>query len=175
VGYTTDFNGEFSLDKQLSDEHYEYLLKFSETRRMKRDAVKVAHLKDPVREAVGLDVGIEGEFFVGAKGWAGQDKDSSIIDYNSPPTTQPGLWCQWIPSKSKDAIEWDGNEKFYDYVEWIQYMINNFFSPWGYVLNGIVYWKGEDENDVGLINIKNNVLEVKSKLKLMYPKGYKDY
>jgi len=69
VGYTTDFNGEFSLDKQLSDEHYEYLLKFSETRRMKRDAVKVAHLKDPVREAVGLDVGIEGEFFVGAKGW----------------------------------------------------------------------------------------------------------
>jgi len=106
---------------------------------------------------------------------AGQDKDSSIIDYNSPPTTQPGLWCQWIPSKSKDAIEWDGNEKFYDYVEWIQYMINNFFSPWGYVLNGIVYWKGEDENDVGLINIKNNVLEVKSKLKLMYPKGYKDY
>lgn len=105
--------------------------------------------------------GVEGEFYVDGKGSFGQDKEDNIINYNSPPRTQPGLWCQWTPNEDGTAIVWDEGEKFYNYVEWIQYLIEKFFSPKGYVLNGEVYWYGEDRDDEGTISIQNNIVEVK--------------
>ena len=67
-----------------------------------------------------------------------------------------GLWCQWAPNKEGTAIGWDGNEKFYDYIEWIKYLIEKILKPNGYVLNGNVHWQGEDEGDRGVIEIINN-------------------
>lgn len=161
MGYTTDFNGEFNLDKPLTIEHRAYLTKFSETRRMRRNPSVADKLPDPDRIAVGLPVGNEGEYFVGAEGFAGQDRDDSVVDYNSSPNNQPGLWCQWIPTEDGTAIVWDGGEKFYDYVEWLEYIIKNFLAPWGYVLNGEVEWFGEDANDRGKIVVKNNAVKTK--------------
>lgn len=60
MGYTTDFHGSFNLDKPLKKEHKNYLLKFAETRRMKRKSKIVETLPDPIREAVGLPIGEEG-------------------------------------------------------------------------------------------------------------------
>jgi hypothetical protein len=40
MGYTTDFSGEFKLDKPLTDEQAIYVNKFADTRRMKRDVVE---------------------------------------------------------------------------------------------------------------------------------------
>lgn len=160
MGYTTDFEGQFELDRQLDPEHAAYLRKFSDTRRMKRDRVALSMTPDPVRRAVLLPLGDEGEYFVGATGWAGQDHDDSIIDYNQPPTSQPGLWCQWVPTEDDDGIEWNGAEKFYDYVEWLQYLIDHFLKPWGYRLNGSVKWSGEEVTDIGLIDVKDNVVHV---------------
>lgn len=160
MGYTTDFNGEFGLNRTLDNNHREYLTKFSETRRMKRNADKAAELNDPIREAVDLPIGTEGEFFVGANGFAGQDSDNSVEDYNSPPSTQPGLWCQWIPGENGDTIEWDNGEKFYHYIEWLEYLIANFLQPWGYVLNGEVEWQGEERSDMGMIVVKDNEVSV---------------
>ncbi len=162
MGYTTDFSGEFKLDKPLLEKHAAYLEKFANTRRMKRKAAVVAKLPDPVRIAVGLPVGNEGEFFVGGVGYAGQDQDDSILDYNDSPVNQPGLWCQWIPTDDREAIIWDGGEKFYNYIAWLEYIIENFLKPWGYTLNGEVEWFGEDRDDRGKIVVKNNV--VKSKI-----------
>ena len=156
MGYTTDFEGAFELNKPLSEEHRAYLNKFNETRRMKRDATKAAELADPVREAAELPIGTEGEYFVGADGFAGQDRDDSIVEYNDPPSTQPGLWCQWTPSEDGSAIEWDLGEKFYYYVEWLEYIIKNFLQPWGYTLNGSVIWQGEEMGDRGRITVKEN-------------------
>lgn len=161
MGYTTDFQGEFKLNKPLTTKHRVYLTKFAETRRMLRNPVRAAKLPDPERLAVGLLVGNDGEYFVGAQGFAGQEHDDSIIDYNTPPSTQPGLWCQWIPTEDGTAIVWDGGEKFYEYVEWLEYLINNFLAPWGYVLNGEVEWFGEDANDRGKIVVSNNVVKTK--------------
>jgi hypothetical protein len=56
------------------------------------------------------------------------------------------------------GIEWDGGEKFYDYVEWLEYIINNFLAPKGYVLNGECPYQGEDSDDVGKIVVKDNVV-----------------
>jgi len=131
--------------------------------------------------------GHEGEFFAmddGNMGQGGHGTDKSIIDYNVPPghmlsqgmanfqrvwdsnqarkkalTCQPGLWCQWHIEAEGEKLCWDGGEKFYDYVEWLRYLIDRFFEPWGVKLNGTIEWSGEDSNDKGKIRVKNNVVK----------------
>jgi len=156
MGYTTDFNGEFNVEPALKPEHIAYLKQFNETRRVKRDVAKSENLSDPVREAACLPVGPEGSFVVGGKGFMGQDGDDSVVDNNRPPVGQPGLWCQWTPSEDGTTIEWDGGEKFYDYTEWLEYIIENFLDPWGYVVNGSVRWEGEKTGDVGVLSVEDN-------------------
>lgn len=142
MGYTTDFSGQFQLNKPLGKNMQKFLTLFNETRRMKRK----------VDEAFGID----GEFFVFGEGFAGQTKDDSIVDYNTPPTTQPSLWLQWTPTPDGTAIEWDGNEKFYCYTEWLVYLISKILAPNGYVLNGTVTWQGEETGDVGELFVRDN-------------------
>lgn len=147
MGYTTEFEGQFYLDKKLTDEDAEFLRKFSSTRRMKRNIE---------------GYGAEGEFYVDGEGFHGQDREDTVIDYNHPPSTQPGLWCQWIPTDDDMGIEWDGGEKFYEYEEWIIYIIDNILAPRGYTLNGEVRWAGEDNSDLGMIVVTNNVVTTKT-------------
>ena len=147
MGYTTDFEGSFNITPVLSQKDNEFLTKFSETRRMARN--------------VGPEYGIEGEFYVDGTGWAGQDSDTTVIDYNRPPSTQPGLWCQWVPTDDGSELVWDGGEKFYNYVEWLQYLIDKILSPRGYTLNGECQWFGENRDDVGVIIVENNKVTTK--------------
>jgi hypothetical protein len=142
MGYTTEFDGKFNLNKKLDKETHEFLTKLATTRRMKR--------KLPP------EYGIEGEFYVDGAGYAGQDREDSIVDYNKPPSTQPGLWCQWTPTHDGTAIEWDGGEKFYHYVDWIKYIIDKVLAPRGYSLSGVVDWRGEDWSDTGTIVVRDN-------------------
>ena len=146
MGYTTDFSGRFELDKPLAPKMKKFLTLLNETRRMKRN----------VDEAFG----IEGEFFVFGTGSYGQDHDNSIVDFNQQPSTQPSLWCQWVPNEDGTAIEWDGGEKFYAYSEWLFYLINKILAPNGYTLNGTVIWQGEETGDVGKIHVVDNVVTV---------------
>jgi hypothetical protein len=124
---------------------------------MQRDPAKAAELPDPKREAVGLPVGRQGEYFVGATGFYGQDADDSVTDYNGS-GVQPGLWCHWAPNETGETLAWDGGEKFYDYLEWLAYLVRHFLSPWGHRLNGQVEWQGEEPGDRGLIIARDNVL-----------------
>lgn len=144
MGYTTDFSGSFELNKPLSPKMKEFLTKLAETRRM-------ARRQHPI-------FGIEGEFYVDSHsdGHMGQSSTPDIIDNNNPPSTQPGLWCQWIPNEDGTAIEWDGGEKFYSYTEWLMYLIHKILAPNGYVLNGQMTWQGEETGDVGEIYVENN-------------------
>lgn len=151
MGYTTNFTGKMKIDPPLNSDQVNYINKFNNTRRMSRDASICAKMPDPVREAVGLPVGIEGEFFVGGLGFAGQDNDKSILEHNSPSSTQPGLWCQWEVTENGKYLKWDGGEKFYDYIEWLRYIQDNMLKPWGSSLEGTIKWKGEDSSDRGAI------------------------
>ena len=117
MGYTTDFDGFMKIDPPLNPEQVSYINKFSETRRMKRDPDRASKLHDPLREAVGLPIGDEGCYFVGGEGFAGQDKEDSIVEYNRPPANQPGLWCHWLISEDGTRLQWDFGEKFYDYED----------------------------------------------------------
>lgn len=147
MGYTTDFEGGFNITPVLSQKDNEFLTKFSETRRMARN--------------VGPEYGIEGEFYVDGTGWAGQDSDKNVINYNKPPSTQPGLWCQWVPTDDGSELVWDGGEKFYNYVEWLDYLIDKILAPRGYTINGECQWFGENRDDVGVIIVKNNIVTTK--------------
>lgn len=147
MGYTTDFEGEFQITPKLRDEDKNFLIKFSNTRR-------VARLVDP-------KYGVEGEFFVdGSAGdlGMGQGHDANITDYNRPPSTQPSLWCDWTPNQEGTSLIWNGGEKFYHYIEWTQYLIDTILKPRGYVLNGEVTWQGEDPEDRGVLVIDNNLV-----------------
>lgn len=146
MGYTTDFRGKLAFDKPLTVKDKNYLEKFARTRRMARN--------------VDAKYGVEGEFYVDGEGFMGQAQDSTVIDSNRPPKTQPGLWCQWIPTEDGMFLEWDGNEKFYKYVEWLEYLIEKIIEPRGYTLNGVIEWRGEDWNDTGTIIVTNNKVEV---------------
>lgn len=149
MGYTTDFSGQFNLNKQLSPKMQQFLKLFNETRRMKRNT----------DEAFGVD----GEFFVFGGGDFGQASEPNIINHNQPPSTQPSLWCQWTPTEDGMGIEWDGGEKFYSYTEWLVYLIHKILAPNGYVLNGVVEYSGEETSDVGEIVVVDNRVFVREK------------
>lgn len=148
MGYTTDFHGALKLNKQLSEDDKTFLKKLASTRRMARN--------------VDAKYGVEGEFYVDGEGMFGQDIEDNVIDHNRPPRTQPSLWLQWVPTEDGWGIEWDGNEKFYNYVEWLEYLIEKILAPRGYVLNGEVEWYGEDREDMGKISVKDNVVTTHS-------------
>jgi hypothetical protein len=147
MGYLTNFSGKFFLNKPLDDVTFNFLKKLSETRRMSR--------------RIDVQYGVEGEFYVDGTGFRGQDIDSTVIDHNREPKTQPSLWCHWMPTDDRLHIEWDGGEKFYGYIEWIEYLISKVLAPRGYVVNGDVAWRGEDFDDTGVIEVNDNMVNGK--------------
>jgi hypothetical protein len=161
MGYTTDFFGSFTLDSPLSIAQKNFLEEFAETRRMKRDVTKIPSIPNKNEKMIQLlkEVGLGLEYY-GGTGDFGQDRDPSVVDFNASGIF-PGLWCQWVPSEDGKEIVWNGSEKFYYYVEWIQFIIKHFLTPWGKVLNGEVEWQGEERDDRGLIVIKNNKVTTK--------------
>lgn len=197
MGYTTDFNGGLTLDKKLTPEQKEYINKFSDTRRMRRDISKLMEMYDgkfghptPKSDKPEDIYGNDGEYFIGGLGFMGQDNDASVLDFNTPPNQnshvgglenfnnifeenqrriyegvcQPGLWCQWVIEddlNGNQILTWNGGEKFYNYVEWLKYLIIHFFERWGVKLNGRIQWQGEEIGDVGVIIVKNNEIKVK--------------
>lgn len=160
MGYSTDFQGSFKFNKLPTAEQIEYFNTFVGTRRMKRDVSKLQEMFDG-QFGLNGSYGIDGEYFAKDDGFMGQNRDESIVEYNSPPSNQPGLWCKWVINEEDCCLEWDGGEKFYEYVGWLNYLIAHFFEPWGIILNGKVKWQGEDIDDRGRITIKNNLVTVK--------------
>ena len=141
MGYTTEFDGKFTFDKQLDKETFTLLKGLSETRRMKRRMDDV--------------------FYVGGEGfYQPENRDDTIVDYNTPPANQPSLWLQWAPTETGKYLEWDGGEKFYNYIEWLEYLIEKVLIPNGYKLNGEVKYYGEETNDKGTITIIDNDITV---------------
>jgi len=82
-------------------------------------------------------------------------------DSDNAPGRNPGGYCQWVLRNysDKSCLQWDGGEKFYDYIEWLQYLISKILSPEGYVFNGEIHWKGEDWSDLGKIVVKDNQIQ----------------
>lgn len=147
MGYTTDFEGRIEIEPALNVDEIAYLNKFSETRRMNRE---------------------NGPYFVDGAGPNGQGNGpDEVYEHNHPHSSQPGLWCQWVPTDDGTALVWDGGEKFYESAEWMQYLMDHFvgFSPaakselpflQGHCCNGTISAQGEDPGDAWLLIVKDN-------------------
>jgi hypothetical protein len=157
MGYTTEFYGSISIEPALSKELVEYINNFSDTRRMKRDIKELMKLYSGEMGFNG-SYGREGEYFVTNTGDVGQKRDSSIVDYNEPPSTQPSLWCDWVIMDDGQSIEWNGAEKFYCADEWMVYILENFIDSNIYKCNGEIEAQGEDTDDRWKLVVKNNVV-----------------
>lgn len=152
MGYTTEFSGKIKIDPPLNAEEIKYLQEFSESRRMNRK---------------------NGPYYVAGTGFKGQGSDADVIDYNSPPPGQPGLWCGWTVSDDGKYIEWNEVEKFYYADAWMMYLINHFIGtdpiaktvlPFlgAHICNGVIKAQGEDMDDRWKLFVNDNVVTVEN-------------
>lgn len=151
MGYTTEFEGRIEITPPLNAEEIEYLKKFNQSRRMHRT---------------------NGPYFAEPGDDFGQDHLPDIVNYNRPDPSQPGLWCGWEPTEDGTAIVWDGGEKFYHSVEWMQYLIEHFLKPAclaklplpflqaNHVLNGRIDAQGEEDGDRWTLVVQDNKVTV---------------
>ena len=157
MGYSTEFTGSIGITPRLKKEDKEFLDKFFEIRHMKRDMSKLKGIKKEDISKFGKD----GCFYLV------DDKydDPTIVDYNNP-ADMPSLWCDLEIDDNEEGsfIQWNGSEKSYGINDednnWFDWLIKNFFEPKGYTLNGEMYWRGEDFNDIGKIVIKDNKVSI---------------
>jgi hypothetical protein len=76
----------------------------------------------------------------------------------------PGAHCQWRPYCLNDKwfIKWDGGEKFYDYEEWLQWIIDEVLKPAGLKISGQVTWQGDDISDRGYLVVEDEKVSRKT-------------
>jgi hypothetical protein len=71
-------------------------------------------------------------------------------------------YMQWVPTESLDAIVWDGNEKFYEYLPLLEWLCGKWLKERGIAANGELIWSGESRDDVGRITVVNNAVEARA-------------
>ncbi len=157
MGYTTDFSGSFQFNKKPDQKLIDYINTFTNTRHFTYDVEKIK-AKIPFWRIFSLDenLGEKGEFIVDKNRILDVFQGPFTIDYNDSGNC-PSLWAQW--EIADDELVWDQGEKFYYYVDWLRFYIKNFFEPNGIVLNGVVYYYGEEYGDCGYIIADNNDVE----------------
>lgn len=174
MGYGTWFTGSFKLDRSLSPHHLSYLQAFSEAQHVHWNVDLVKHDPDPLREAVGLHLGENGCYFTGrgfkkhycyppwqstgTKETGRAPTDPAYLGAVCPGT--PNHLCAWAPSDDGTELV-IRSDKPYGYIKWLQYLLDHFLVPWGYILNGEMTWQGEGENDTGVLLVKGNVITVR--------------
>ena len=82
--------------------------------------------------------------------WDGNCQDAPIRGY-----------CQWVLSdNNKTILEWDQNEKFYNYIDWLKEVIKLLESE-NIKVSGQVFWSGESMGDMGMIEVIDNKVSTK--------------
>lgn len=102
-----------------------------------------------------------------------------VIDYNTPPEGQPGLWCDVTPLEDGTHLGVDPNRENGDITPWVEYLIDHLLKPgavyseipesvgekdvlrsftFDHVVNGEMKCVGED-GDVWLLRVKDNVVK----------------
>lgn len=83
-------------------------------------------------------------------------EDSDDIEGEKPARS----YMQWVPTETLDQIVWDGEEKFYDYDAWLQW-ICDLLKSWGIESNGQLRWSGESTGDTGTLIVHDGVVSIK--------------
>lgn len=83
-------------------------------------------------------------------------KLNNFDPYQDQNPSYPELICQWIVADDKKHIVWDRVEKFYFFIEWLEYIIKYVLKPKNYILSGELIAEGDEDDDFGRIIITNN-------------------
>jgi hypothetical protein len=80
-------------------------------------------------------------------------------------------YFQWVPADTLQHIVWDGNEKFYKYVEQLHWLCN-WLGAHNILANGMLDWQGEETGDTGTIIVTANHVKARpaDKSSTKYPK-----
>lgn len=73
-------------------------------------------------------------------------------------------YFQWVPADTMEHIVWDGNEKFYKYVEQLKWLCG-WLMDHNISANGELYWSGEETGDTGVLAVSDNVVTEKPNTK----------
>lgn len=82
--------------------------------------------------------------------------DGYYAEFTDTPDTIPDGYLQWTPNEEGTALEWNGGEKFYEYIHWLRWLIKHYMKSHDLVLNGKIEWRGEELDDIGVIYADNN-------------------
>lgn len=128
--------GSLKFNKPPTKELVDYIRLFGNIRHMIRNVEKIKRI-DPNWEqhCFNGNLGIEGEYYIPYKEDDSFDPITSVTEKNCYPKTQPNFYCHWFINIDNELV-WDGNPFFNQNIQWLQYLIKNFFEPLGYVLNG---------------------------------------
>ena len=89
---------------------------------------------------------------------------SVILEANDDPDSiqgeHPRSYMQWVPTQSLDHIVYDGNEKFYEYVDWMKWLVN-YLKGIGITADGEIDWSGDQAGDTGTIVVANSEVTVR--------------
>lgn len=73
---------------------------------------------------------------------------------------QPQEWCNWeLTNDNPDCttIRWDGGEKFYEYTEWLDYLVAAIRHDFpGSTFDGEIEYRGEEWDDVGTLVVSDD-------------------
>lgn len=81
-------------------------------------------------------------------------RDGSVKDPEAP-----SLWSPWEINEYGDHL-YIRETKSQEYVEWLKFIIKNVYEPFDVAVNGVVYWRGESDDDFGRISVSNNKVSV---------------
>ena len=175
-GDCTELEGYFKVNKPLDEETQFIIRGLRHGMSHRRDSQQLANHLGISLEVCFKNYGVDGQLYM-------EDNDIAVMPRQRHEEeripNQPSTRFSWKYFPEEQAIRWDRSEKFYCYVEWIQYLIDYVLAPRGYVLNGHVetfndadngadqrdYYDEEDfaraaDNDLyGYIDIEDNVVD----------------
>lgn len=106
---------------------------------------------------MGYTTKFSGEFkFVGDPPLSVIRKIQELEYADENPEGAPKAYSQWVPNKDLTGIVWNGQEKFYFYVEWLQWIIDTILKPEKVMITGRVEFSGEDAEDIGVIIVEED-------------------
>jgi len=159
------YDGAMYLRGQLTKAQSDYLYSFSARSHLRHDENYLG--KDPLREAVGLPLGVQGAYFTGTF------IDRGGPQYDEVVVGQPSEWCDIEYHKDLNALVWDGTSGGGYIRQWLEYIRDHFLNLWGYQIDGALYWR-DNEKDFGTIRCEEGIFSVHPGETIYYErkKGY---
>lgn len=93
----------------------------------------------------------EAKFFLGMMYNEEMTVEQMVENYDISSKLQRS-YLQWAPGEDLQSFVWNQEEKFYEYVEWLQFVVDR-LKEIDVGVSGQITWSGEDTGDTGVITI----------------------